>query len=237
MLQHTRRAEGRDHLETQGHLSRLPWLRSVLTVALIISTVSAILMTTTPVTPDLPRCPWCLGSELYIRYHDEEWGVPEHDDQRLFAKLILDGAQAGLSWITILKKRDGYYQAFDGFDPVKMARYSNKKMEALMNDPGIVRNRLKIQAAVINARAYLELRASEGSFDAFLWQFVGGEPKRNTWTSMKEVPATSAESDAMSKALKKRGFKFVGSTICYAFMQAVGMINDHRVDCFRYQEL
>lgn len=186
---------------------------------------------------NLPRCPWCLGSEVYVRYHDEEWGVPEHDDQRLFAKLILDGAQAGLSWITILKKREGYYRAFDGFDPEKMARYSARKMEALMNDPGIVRNRLKIQAAVTNAKAYLELREAEGSFDSFLWQFVSGKPKRNAWTSMKDVPATSPESDAMSKELKKRGFKFVGSTICYAFMQAVGMINDHRADCFRYHQV
>jgi DNA-3-methyladenine glycosylase I len=183
---------------------------------------------------DKPRCQWCLGSDIYIRYHDEEWGVPEHDDQRLFAKLILDGAQAGLSWITILKKREGYYRAFDGFDPEKMARYTEKKVAALMADPGIVRNRLKINAAIGNAKAYLALRGEVGSFDEFLWSFVGGKTKRNAWTSMKELPATSPESDALSKALLKRGFKFVGSTICYAFMQAVGMVNDHRVDCHRY---
>lgn len=183
------------------------------------------------------RCSWPLGSEIYIRYHDEEWGVPEHDDQKLFAKLILDGAQAGLSWITILKKRDAYYRAFDDFDPEKMARYGDKKFEALMNDAGIVRNRLKINAAILNAQAYLKLREEVGSFDQFLWEFVGGKTKRNAWTSMKDLPATSKESDAMSKELKKRGFKFVGSTIVYAFMQAVGMVNDHRVDCFRYREL
>ena len=184
-----------------------------------------------------PRCHWCLGSDIYISYHDEEWGVPEHDDQRLFAKLILDGAQAGLSWITILKKRDGYYRAFDDFDPEKMARYNPKKVAALMNDPGIVRNRLKIESAITNAQAYLRLQEQVGSFDQFLWQFVGGKPKRNAWTGMKDIPATSEESDAMSKELKKRGFKFVGSTIVYAFMQAVGMVNDHRVDCFRYHEV
>jgi len=192
-------------------------------------------MAETPtISDDKQRCQWCLGSDIYIRYHDEEWGVPEHDDQRLFAKLILDGAQAGLSWITILKKREGYYRAFDGFDPEKMARYTEKNVAALMADPGIVRNRLKINAAIGNAKAYLALLEELGSFDEFLWSFVGGKTKRNAWTSMKDLPATSPESDAMSKALQKRGFKFVGSTICYAFMQAVGMVNDHRVDCHRY---
>lgn len=186
---------------------------------------------------ELPRCRWCLGSDIYIRYHDEEWGVPEHDDQRLFAKLILDGAQAGLSWITILKKRDGYYRAFDDFNPEIIARYSADKIESLMADPGIVRNRLKIQAAVTNARAYLDLRNSGESFDKFLWKFVGGQAKRNARMSMNDLPSSSPESDAMSKELKQRGFKFVGSTICYAFMQAVGMINDHVVDCFRYDEV
>jgi DNA-3-methyladenine glycosylase I len=186
---------------------------------------------------DKPRCTWCLGSEIYVRYHDEDWGVPEHDDRRLFAKLILDGAQAGLSWITILKKRENYYHAFDDFDAVKMARYSPKKVEALMQDAGIVRNRLKIEAAILNAKAYLALKKELGSFDSYLWGFVGGKAKRNAWTSMKDLPATSPESDAMSKDLKKRGFKFVGSTICYAFMQAVGMVNDHHVDCFRYREV
>ena len=183
------------------------------------------------------RCEWCLSSDLYVQYHDEEWGVPERDDHALFAKLILDGAQAGLSWITILKKRDAYYRAFDNFDPIKIAKYGDKKIEALMNDAGIVRNRLKINAAILNARAYLKILEEEGSFSDFLWQFVGGKPKRNTWEALSQAPAKSPESDAMSKALQKRGFKFVGSTICYAFMQAVGMVNDHRVDCFRYKQV
>ena len=188
-------------------------------------------------TADKSRCPWCLGSEIYIRYHDEDWGVPERDDQRLFAKLILDGAQAGLSWITILKKRDNYYRAFDGFDPKKMARYSDKKIAALMEDAGIVRNRLKINAAITNAQAYLKLREEEGSFSDFLWQFVGGKTKHNGWKPDQPIPASTPESDSMSKALRQRGFKFVGSTICYAFMQAVGMVNDHRADCFRHRQL
>ncbi|HEU5071912.1 MAG TPA: DNA-3-methyladenine glycosylase I [Verrucomicrobiae bacterium] len=190
------------------------------------------------VPPDnRPRCSWCLSEDIYVRYHDEEWGVPEHDDQKLFAKLILDGAQAGLSWITILKKRENYYRAFDQFNPEKMARYSEKKIAALLADPGIVRNRLKVNAAVTNARAYLKLREELGSFDRFLWQFTGGKTKRNVWKSPGQLPARTVESDAMSKALQQRGFKFVGSTICYAFMQAVGMVNDHRVDCFRYREV
>jgi len=190
------------------------------------------------IPPDArPRCSWCLSEDVYVRYHDDEWGVPEHDDQKLFAKLILDGAQAGLSWITILKKRDGYYRAFDNFNPEKMARYSNKKIAALMADPGIVRNRLKINAAVTNAQAYLKLRKELGSFDTFLWQFTGGKTKRNAWTNMKHLPASTPESDAMSQALRERGFKFVGSTICYALMQAVGIVNDHRVDCFRYKQV
>lgn len=195
-------------------------------------------MKATFVPPDSrPRCVWCLSEEIYVRYHDEEWGVPEHDDQRLFAKLILDGAQAGLSWITILKKRDNYYRAFDGLDPAKMARYTDEKIAALLKDPGIVRNRLKINAAVTNARAFLKLREDLGSFDKFLWQFTGGKTKRNAWKSLSQLPARTPESDAMSKALQQRGFKFVGSTICYAFMQAVGMVNDHRVDCFRYKQV
>ena len=184
-----------------------------------------------------PRCAWCLNNDIYVQYHDEEWGVPEHDDQKLFAKLVLDGAQAGLSWITILKKRDGYYRAFDNFNAEKMARYSEKKIASLLADPGIVRNRLKVNAAVTNARAYLKLRGELGSFDKFLWQFTGGKTKRNSWRSLKELPARTPESDTMSKALQQRGFKFVGSTICYAFMQAVGMVNDHRVDCFRYKQV
>ncbi len=194
-------------------------------------------MPSASVAPDSKkRCSWCLGSDIYVSYHDEEWGVPERDDQALFAKLILDGAQAGLSWITILKKRDSYYRAFDDFDPAKMARYSEKKIASLLADPGIVRNRLKIQAAVTNAQAYLKLQKEEGGFSDFLWQFVGGKTLHNPWASP-DIPATSPESDAMSKALRERGFKFVGSTICYAFMQAVGMVNDHREDCFRYQQL
>lgn len=183
------------------------------------------------------RCSWSEGSDIYIQYHDEEWGVPERDDQALFAKLILDGAQAGLSWITILKKRDNYYRAFDDFDPEKMARYSDKKVAQLLSDPGIVRNRLKVNAAIINAQAYLKLRDEGKGFSEFLWQFVDGKPKINRWKTPQEIPASTAESDAMSKALKQRGFKFVGSTICYAFMQAVGMVNDHRVDCFRYKQV
>jgi len=183
------------------------------------------------------RCPWCIGSEIYIRYHDEEWGVPERDDRALFAKLILDGAQAGLSWITILKKREGYYRAFDDFDAEKMVRYTEKKKAALLADPGIVRNRLKIEAAITNARAYLKLMEGQGGFSSFLWQFVGGQPRRNRWKALSEVPASTKESDAMSKALRQQGFKFVGSTICYAFMQAVGMVNDHLVSCHRHHEV
>src|SRR5690349_6816528 len=190
------------------------------------------------VPPDKrPRCTWCLSEDIYVRYHDEEWGVPEHDDQKLFAKLILDGAQAGLSWITILKKRDNYHRAFDNFNPERMARYSEKKIAALLTDPGIVRNRLKVNAAVTNARAYLKLKEELGSFDQFLWQFTDGKTKRNTWKSFKQVPARTPESDAMSKSLLGRGFKFVGSTICYAFMQAVGIVNDHTTDCFRHRQV
>jgi DNA-3-methyladenine glycosylase I len=195
-------------------------------------------MKTEFIPPDSrPRCTWCLSSDIYVHYHDEEWGVPEHDDDKLFAKLILDGAQAGLSWITILKKRDSYYRAFDNFNAEKMARYSEKKIAALLADPGVVRNRLKVNAAVTNAQAYLKLREELGRFDKFLWQFTGGKTKRNAWTSMKQLPASTPESDAMSRALRERGFKFVGSTICYAFMQAVGMVNDHRMDCFRYKQV
>jgi len=183
------------------------------------------------------RCEWCLGHPLYVSYHDEEWGVPEHDDQRLFEKLVLDGAQAGLSWLTILKKREGYRQAFEGFDAAKMAAYDGREVRRLLSDPGIVRNRLKVEAAITNARAYLKLRQEEGSFDRFLWQFVGGAPQQHRRRALTELPARTAESDAMSDALRKRGFKFVGSTICYAFMQAVGMVNDHLVTCFRHAQL
>lgn len=180
------------------------------------------------------RCPWCLGSDLYIAYHDEEWGVPSHDDRHLFEMIILEGAQAGLSWSTILNKRESYRAAFDDFDAEKIARYSDRKVAQLLANPGIVRNRLKVAAAIQNAKAYLEVRREFGSLDAFLWQFVGGQPIQNQRRAMKEVPARTTESDAMSKALLKRGFKFVGSTICYAFMQAVGMVNDHLVTCPRH---
>ena len=184
------------------------------------------------------RCGWCGTTDpLYIRYHDEEWGVPEFDDQRLFAKLILDGAQAGLSWITILRKRENYWAAFDQFDPAKIARYDEAKIAELLQNPGIVRNRLKVQSAVKNARGYLEIMEKEGSFSRFLWDFVDGAPIQNSWQHLSDVPAETAESQAMSKALKKRGFSFVGPTIVYAFMQAVGMVNDHLIDCFRYREV
>ncbi|MCO5192756.1 MAG: DNA-3-methyladenine glycosylase I [Anaerolineae bacterium] len=182
------------------------------------------------------RCDWCGTDPLYVTYHDEEWGVPIYDDQLLFAKLILDGAQAGLSWITILRKREAYWQAFDNFDPAIIARYDEAKIEQLMGNAGIVRNRLKIMAAIKNARGYLEIMETEGSFSDYLWQFVDGRPIQNEWKTMADMPAQTALSTAMSKALKKRGFSFVGPTIVYAFMQAVGMVNDHTVTCFRYAE-
>jgi DNA-3-methyladenine glycosylase I len=183
----------------------------------------------------LTRCSWATN-ELSIRYHDEEWGVPAHDDRTLFEFLILEGAQAGLSWDTILKKRENYRSAFAGFDPHHVARYDGRKMRALLHDPGIIRNRLKIASAVQNAKAFLEIKEEFASFDRYIWQFVGGQPLTNPWTS-KRVPARTPISDAMSKDLKKRGFNFVGSTICYAFMQAVGMVNDHTMDCFRRSEI
>jgi DNA-3-methyladenine glycosylase I len=181
-----------------------------------------------------PRCAWA-NNELSVRYHDEEWGVPVHHDRTLFEFLILEGAQAGLSWNTILNKRENYRKAFGGFDPERVARYDRRKIERLLRDPGIVRNKLKIASAVGNAKAFLQVQNEFGGFDAYIWQFVGGKPRVNSPRSLKQVPARTAESDAMSKDLKKRGFKFVGSTICYAFMQAVGMMNDHVVMCFRYQ--
>jgi len=184
-------------------------------------------------TDGLKRCPWAKG-ELYLAYHDNEWGVPVHDDQLLFEFLILEGAQAGLSWITILKKRENYRQAFDDFDPRKVARYDARKIKKLLGDPGIVRNRLKIDSAVKNAKSFLAVQEEFRSFDRYIWQFVAGQPIRNRWKSLKQVPARTLESDTMSKDLIRRGFKFVGSTICYAFMQAVGMVNDHTVDCFRF---
>ena len=182
-------------------------------------------------------CPWSNSDPLYQAYHDEEWGVPVHDDRKLFEMLILEGAQAGLSWITILRKRDAYRRAFDNFDARKVARYDRRRIAALLANDGIVRNRLKISAAVKNARAFLEIQHEFGSFDAYIWQLVGGMPRVNRFKSLKEVPPRTAESDLMSKALKKRGFSFVGSTICYAFMQATGMVNDHVVDCFRHRQL
>ena len=182
------------------------------------------------------RCPWA-KTELYVQYHDAEWGVPVHDDRLLFEFLVLEGAQAGLSWETILKKRENYRRAFDNFDPAVVARYGQKKRKGLLADAGIVRNRLKIEAAIQNARAFLTVQDDIGAFDEYIWGFVGHEPKQNAWRSIKEVPAKTPESDAMSKDLKRRGFMFVGSTICYAFMQAVGMVNDHLVDCFRHGEL
>jgi DNA-3-methyladenine glycosylase I len=184
----------------------------------------------------LRRCQWATN-DLAIRYHDEEWGVPVHDDRILFEFLILEGAQAGLSWNTILQKRENYRRAFDQFDPAKIARYNAQKVERLLADEGIVRNRLKIAAATQNARAFLEVQEEFRGFDPYIWQFVGGKPRKNAWKSLKELPARTAESDAMSKDLARRGFKFVGSTICYAFMQAVGMVNDHEVSCFRRSQI
>jgi len=184
----------------------------------------------------LVRCPWASG-ELSVRYHDEEWGVPVHDDRTLFEFLILEGAQAGLSWNTILNKRDNYRKAFAGFDPPKVARYDRRKVQQLLRDPGIVRNRLKIASTIANAKAFLVVQKEFGSFDRYIWQFVEGKPRQNLPKSLQQVPARSPDSDAISKDLKRRGFNFVGSTICYAFMQAVGMVNDHVVDCFRSRVL
>jgi len=183
------------------------------------------------------RCPWCGADPLYVAYHDQEWGVPSHEDRHLFEMLILEGAQAGLSWITILRKRKAYRAAFAGFDPAKVARFTSGRVERLLQNPAIVRNRLKIEGTVRNARAFVETQQAFGSFDRYVWQFVGGAPIVNRPKTMKEVPAQTAESDAMSRDLKKRGFTFVGSTICYAFMQATGMVNDHLVGCFRYNEV
>jgi len=189
-----------------------------------------------PKSPNLIRCSWA-SNPLSIRYHDEEWGLPQHDDRILFEFLLLEGAQAGLSWDTILQKRENYRAAFDGFDPERIAHYDRRKMQSLLRNPGIIRNRLKIASAAQNAKAFLRVQKEFGSFDHYIWQFTGGKPRLNAWRSNQQVPAHTAESDAMSKDLKKRGFNFVGSTICYAFMQAVGIVNDHRVDCFRYARL
>ena len=182
------------------------------------------------------RCPWA-KSELYVDYHDKEWGMPVHDDRLLFEFLILEGAQAGLSWEIILRKRQNYREAFHQFQPHIIAKYDGKKRRSLLSNPGIVRNALKIDAAIQNAKAFLAVQHEFGTFDRYIWKFVGHQPKQNAWKSIRDVPNKTSESDAMSKDLKKRGFKFVGSTICYAFMQAVGMVNDHLVDCFRYSQL
>ena len=183
------------------------------------------------------RCQWCPDDPLYVAYHDREWGVPVHDDRELFEMLSLQGAQAGLSWLTILKKRDNYRRAFDRFDAAKIARYDQGRIDALLADPGIVRNRLKVASVLRNARGFLRILDTHGSFNAFLWRFVDGRPRQNAFRTLAELPAQTAESDAMGKALKKLDFNFVGPTICYAFMQAAGMVNDHTTDCFRYDEV
>ena len=185
----------------------------------------------------MKRCQWCGSDPLYVAYHDQEWGVPVHDDRLLFEFLILEGAQAGLSWITILKKRENYRKAFHGFDVRRVARYTEKDVARLLGDAGIVRNRLKIESAIKNARGVLAIQEEFGSLDAYLWNYVDGVSQQNTWKSLAELPAKTELSDQLSKDLKKRGFNFVGSTICYAFMQAVGMVNDHTTDCFRHREL
>lgn len=183
------------------------------------------------------RCPWPGDNHLMQKYHDTEWGVPLHDDNKLFEFIVLDGAQAGLSWQTIINKREGYRKAFDNFDAEKIVRYTDKDIERLMNDSGIIRNRLKINGAIINARKFLEMQEKHGSFDNYIWKFTDGVTIQNRFKTLSEIAATTKESDAMSKELKKLGFKFVGSTICYAFMQAAGMVNDHLIDCFRYDEV
>ena len=186
----------------------------------------------------IKRCAWVsVNDPLMLQYHDREWGVPVHDDRKHFEFLVLEAAQAGLSWSIVLKKREGYRRAFNEFDPVRVARYAEKRIQKLILDPGIIRNRMKIEAAVRNARAFLAIQEEMGSFDAYCWRFVDGRPKLNRWKTMREIPATSRESDAFSKDLKRRGFTFVGSTIIYAHMQAIGMVNDHLADCFRYREV
>ncbi len=190
-----------------------------------------------PHSRTIVRCTWAGSDPLMVRYHDREWGVPVHNDRTLFEFLLLEGAQAGLSWSTILRKREDYRKAFDGFDPERIARYSARTVERLLKDEGIVRNRLKITSAVSNAQAFLAVQKEFGSFDAYIWRFVGGKASRNRRCTLRDVPARTPESDAMSKDLKRRGFRFVGSTICYAFMQAVGMANDHTADCFRYRRV
>jgi DNA-3-methyladenine glycosylase I len=183
------------------------------------------------------RCPWCLGNELYIKYHDEEWGVPVHDDRKHFEFLILEGVQAGLSWLTVLKKRENYRKAYDDFDVKKVSEYDEAKIEELMNNPGLIRNRRKIEASINNAKKFLEVQKEFGSFDNFIWSFVDNKVVKNQWKDLSQIPATSELSDKISKELKKRGFKFVGSTIIYAHLQAIGLINDHLVTCFRYDQV
>ncbi|MCG8529894.1 MAG: DNA-3-methyladenine glycosylase I [Desulfovibrionales bacterium] len=185
----------------------------------------------------MDRCPWCTQTPIYMEYHDKEWGVPVHDDQKFFEFLILEGAQAGLSWITILNRRENYRAAFDGFDPHMVARYDEKKRLELLANPGIIRNKLKVNSTITNAQAFLDIQETFGSFDAYAWGFVDGRPRINTFKTMDQVPPTSRESDAFSKDLKQRGFKFTGSTIIYSLMQACGLVNDHLVSCFRYQEV
>ncbi len=187
--------------------------------------------------PSKEKCSWADSNPLYTAYHDEEWGVPLHDDSKLFEFLVLNGAQAGLSWITILKKRSYYVKAFDNFDPAKVAQYGPKKIKQLLSNNCIIRNRLKIESAISNARAFLTVQKEFGTFDKYIWQFVSYKPKKNRWEAFEEAPALTPESEAMSKDLKKRGFRFVGPTICYAFMQATGMVNDHTIRCFRYKEI
>lgn len=183
------------------------------------------------------RCEWLTSDKIYLEYHDKEWGVPVYDGRTLFEMLILEGSQAGLSWITILKRRQTYRKAYDDFNPVKMANWTDNKIQKLLKDPGIIRNRLKVAAVKKNAQVYLQVIKDHGSFKDFIWSFVDAKPKTNCWKTISEIPATTKESDAMSNALKKKGFKFVGSTICYAFMQAVGMVNDHVTTCYRYEEI
>lgn len=185
----------------------------------------------------MKRCGWAEGSDWMIAYHDREWGVPVHDDRKLFEYMVLDAFQAGLSWAIVLNKREAFRKALDNFEAEKIARYTTRKIERLLGDSGIIRNRQKIRATVDNARAFLQIQEESGSFDIFIWQFVGGVPRHNAWKTMRQIPARTAESDRMSKALKARGFTFVGSTICYAFMQAAGMVNDHLVTCFRHAEV
>lgn len=188
--------------------------------------------------PDaVARCPWCLGDPLYIQYHDQEWGVPLHDDQRLFELLLLEGVQAGLSWLTVLRRRAHYRRVYAGFDPQRVAAYDAARQAALLADPGIIRNRLKVAAAVTNARAFLQVQARFGSFDAFLWDYVDGLPIQNHWRELKQVPATTALSDRLSRELKRLGFRFVGSTICYAYLQSAGLVNDHLIHCHRHRAL